>query len=70
MTIQLNETLVYSYIFISCALGFLCGIYNYIKIISVDISNEGLNDKEGRVIQTEIRISTMKSIAEKIDQVI
>jgi hypothetical protein len=69
MVIHLNEYIVYAYISVCCFLGFIYGIYNWVKVCSIKVSDEGLVDQKDREVQGETKISKMNEIADKIQDV-
>ena len=72
MSTELNFNMVYSFIFLSCGLGFVYGLLNWFIIGSIDINPEtalkSLSDEE-RVSFNKDHLKTMVDIHLKIKNV-
>jgi hypothetical protein len=70
---DLSFTSSYIFIFVSCIIGFLFGIWNWMSVMSIDISKkpEGYGDRENFIPRNYEKYSeNMEDISGKIQRVI
>ena len=68
MQIELTFTNVYTFLIISCGLGFLYGLYNWISVMPVDIDEKLTGDDRQNINEESLKL--MKETSENIQSVI
>lgn len=65
---ELTETFAYSYVSISCIIGFLYGLYNWYSVSSIELRND-LETKSGIAIIEETPLKELEENSKKISKV-
>jgi hypothetical protein len=69
MHIELSYNLVYLYIMVSCGLGFIFGIYNWIAVRSINTDTQFSADEPERKNIRPEHIAVMNETSQKIQSV-
>ena len=62
MNNELNLNLVYTFIFVSCGIGFVYGIFNWITITRIELGEKLPESDDNRTTITKTHLETMQKI--------